>query len=387
MSCSTDHPDHDDTAVRAHHAKIFVSLELSRRTWLVTSLSPGCEKLSKHVLPAGDGKALLELLAGLKARAERRTGGPVAVTVIQEAGLDGFWLHRLLEKNGIVSHVVEPASIAVPRRHRRAKTDTIDGEMLIRTLTAWSRGEPRVCVMVRPPSPEAEDRRRLGRERDRLLKERIEHTNRIKGLLVGQGIVDYDPLGKDRRERLDALETGDGRPLPTGLKAELRRELDRLELVGSQMAAVEQERDRWIETMAAGEAQPVVALARLQGIGRTTATRLWLEGLFRRFDNRRQVAAYAGLAPSPWQSGGTDREQGIAKSGNPRLRTTMVELAWFWLRHQPDSALSAWFRKRVGDARGRVRRVAIVALARKLLVALWRYAVHGTVPEGAVLKV
>jgi transposase len=241
--------------------------------------------------------------------------------------------------------------------------------------------------MVRPPSPEAEDRRRLGRERDRLLKERIEHTNRIKGLLVGQGIVDYDPLGKDRREHLDALETGDGRPLPTGLKAELRRELDRLELVGSQMAAVEQERDRWIETMAAGEAQPVVALARLQGIGRTTATRLWLEGLFRRFANRRQVAAYAGLAPSPWQSGGTDREQGIAKSGNPRLRTTMVELAWFWLRHQPDSALSAWFRKRVGDARGRVRRVAIVALARKLLVALWRYTVHGTVPEGAVLKV
>jgi transposase len=222
--------------------------------------------------------------------------------------------------------------------------------------------------MVRPPSPEAEDRRRLGRERDRLLKERIEHTNRIKGLLFGQGIVDYAPLGKDRRERLDALETGDGRPLPASLKAELRRERDRLELVCSQMAAVERERDRLIETLAAGEAQPVVALARLQGIGRTTATRLWLEGLFRRFDNRRQIAAYAGLAPSPWQSGGTDREQGIAKSGNPRLRTTMVELAWFWLRHQPGSALSAWFRKRVGDTRGRVRRVAIVALARKLLV-------------------
>jgi transposase len=386
MSCSTDHPDRDATATRPHDATILVSLELSRRAWLVTSLAPGSEKLSRHVLAAGDGSGLLAFLAELKAKAERQALGPVAIVTIQEAGLDGFWLHRLLENNGIVSHVVEPASIAVPRRHRRAKTDVIDGETLIRVLAAWRRGEPRVCAMVKPPSPEEEDRRRLSRERDRLLQERIRHTNRIRGLLFGQGIGDFDPLRKDRRERLDALVTGDGRPLPATLKAELLREITRLELVVAQLAEVEQARDRLVEVLADGAAQPAAALLGLKGIGPAIAVRLWLEGLFRPFENRRQVAAYAGLAPSPWQSGGMDREQGIAKSGNPRLRHTMVELAWLWLRHQPDSALSTWFRNRVGDARGRVRRVAIVALARKLLVALWRHAVHGVVPEGAVLK-
>jgi transposase len=385
MSC-TDHPDRDATATRPHDATVLVSLELSRRAWLVTSLLPGSEKLSKHGLAAGDGNGLLAFLAELKAKAERQALGPVAIVTIQEAGLDGFWLHRLLENNGIVSHVVEPASIAVPRRHRRAKTDVIDGETLIRVLAAWRRGEPRVCAMVRPPSPEEEDRRRLSRERDRLLQERIRHTNRIRGLLFGQGIGDFDPLRKDRRERLDALVTGDGRPLPATLKAELLREITRLELVVAQLAEVEQARDRLVEVLADGAAQPAAALLGLKGIGPAIAVRLWLEGLFRPFENRRQVAAYAGLAPSPWQSGGMDREQGIAKSGNPRLRHTMVELAWLWLRHQPDSALSAWFRNRVGDARGRGRRVAIVALARKLLVALWRYAVHGVVPEGVVLK-
>jgi transposase len=386
MFCNTDHLDRNGTVARTDHATVFVSLELSRRTWLVTALMPGSGKLSKHALAAGDGRALLDLLDEVKAKAARRTGAPVVVHAIQEAGLDGFWIHRLLEKHGIDSQVVEPASIAVPRRHRRAKTDTIDGETLIRTLTAWYRGEPRVCAMVRPPSPEDEDRRRLSRERDRLLKERIQHTNRIMGLLFGQGIGDYDPLGKERHARLDALVTGDGRPLPAGLKAELRRELERLDLVRAQMEAVERERDRLIATLAEGEAGPAAALVRLQGIGRTLAARLWLEGLGRRFANRRQIAAYAGLAPSPWQSGDTRREQGIAKAGNPRLRHTMIELAWLWLRHQPDSTLSTWFRERVGEARGRVRRVAIVALARKLLVALWRFTGQGVVPEGAVLK-
>ncbi len=386
MSCSTDHPDRSESAARTHDVTVFVSLELSRRSWLVTSLLPGREKLSKHVLAAGDGNGLLACLAELKAKAERRAPGPVAIVAIQEAGLDGFWLHRLLEKNGVVSHVVEPASIAVPRRHRRAKTDAIDGETLIRVLAAWRRGEPRVCAMVRPPSPEEEDRRRLSRERDQLLQERIRHTNRIRGLLFGQGIGDFDPLRKDRHERLDALLTGDGRPLPATLKAELVREIARLELVCTQLAEVEQARDRLVAALVDAAAKPVAALLGLQGIGPAIAARLWLEGLFRPFVNRRQVASYAGLAPSPWQSGGMDREQGIGKSGNPRLRHTMVETAWLWLRHQPDSALSVWFRNRVGDARGRVRRVMIVALARKLLVALWRYAVHGVLPEGAVLK-
>ena len=377
-----------EATTRPDAGRLFAALELGKSRWLVTVDAPGSDKLSRHAVAGGDGAALLDLLARLRTTAERRTGRPVEVLVIQEAGLDGFWLHRLLERNGISSHVVDPASIAVNRRHRRAKTDTIDGEMLLRTLMAWARGERRVCSMVRPPSPEEEDRRRLTRERATLLKERIQHTNRIKGLLYGQGIIDYDPLRKDRLARLDALETGDGRPLPERLKAEIRRELERVELVASQIAAVERERDALIEATseAAGPGTPAAALARLKGIGGELGALLWLEALFRRFDNRRQIAAYAGLAPSPWQSGGTDREQGISKSGNRRLRHAMVELAWFWLRHQPDSALSAWFRERVGPGRGRVRRIAIVALARKLLVALWRYTTQGVVPQGAAFK-
>ena len=377
-----------EATTRPDAGRLFAALELGKSRWLVTVDAPGSDKLSRHAVAGGDGAALLDLLARLRTTAERRTGRPVEVLVIQEAGLDGFWLHRLLERNGISSHVVDPASIAVNRRHRRAKTDTIDGEMLLRSLTAWARGERRVCSMVRPPSPEEEDRRRLTRERATLLEERIQHTNRIKGLLYGRGIIDYDPLRKDRLARLDALETGDGRPLPERLKAEIRRELERVELVASQIAAVERERDALIEapSEAAGPGTPAAALARLKGIGGELGALLWLEALFRRFDNRRQIAAYAGLAPSPRQSGGTEREQGISKSGNRRLRHAMVELAWFWLRHQPDSALSAWFRERVGPGRGRVRRIAIVALARKLLVALWRYTTRGVVPQGAAFK-
>ena len=381
------HPTPIQAAAQLQANTLFASLELSKARWLVTVSAPGSDKLSRHQVPGGDGQALLELLWRLQAAAARRTGAPVMIIVIQEAGLDGFWIHRLLVQNGITSHVVDPASIAVNRRHRRAKTDKIDGVKLLRTLMAWMRGERQVCTMVQPPSPEDEDRRRLARERARLLKERIQHTNRIKGLLSGQGIPDYDPLHRDRRRCLAALTTGDGRPLPERLKAEIGRELDRLEMVVSQLTVVERERDALVARTAEADACAApAALARLRGGGPELAALLWLEALFRRFDNRRQIAAYAGLTPSPWQSGGIDREQGIAKSGNPRLRRAMIELAWFWVRHQPGSALSRWFVERVGTARGRVRRIAIVALARKLLVALWRYVTQGVVPQRAVLK-
>jgi transposase len=380
------HPTQTEAAAQCQGNTLYVSLELGKTHWLVTVGAPGSDKLSRYVVPGGDGKELLNLLWRLQAAAARRTGAAVAIAVIQEAGLDGFWIHRLLVHNGIISHVVDAASIAVNRRHRRPKTDRIDGVKLVRTLMAWMRGERQVCSMVRPPSPDEEDRRRLTRERARLLKERIQHTNRIKGLLFGQGIRDYDPLRPDRRARLGALTTGDGRPLPERLKAEIGRELDRLELVVSQLASVERERDTLVAHTEADACAAPAALVRLRGIGPELASLLWLEALFRRFDNRRQIAAYAGLTPSPWRSGSIDRDQGIAKSGNPRLRRAMIELAWFWVRHQPGSALSRWFVERVGTARGRVRRIAIVALARKLLVALWRYVTQGVVPQGAVLK-
>jgi transposase len=366
-----------------HPAQVlYISLELSPSKWLVTSLLSGTDRMSKHLVTGGDGSVLLRLLAGLRTRAEQRTGAPVATVAIQEAGLDGFSVHRLLEANGVESWVVDPASVAVPRRMRRAKSDAIDGETLLRTLLAFRRGEPRVCSMVHPPSVEEEDRRRITRERRTLLRERIQHTNRIKGLLMSQGVMGYDPLGKDRWVRLETLETRDGHALPPRLKAEI----ERLELLARQIKQVEAERDALTATVPEVAAGPAALLLRLKGIGPETATLLWLEGLFRTFANRRQLAAYAGLAPTPWLSGRIRREQGISKAGNPRLRTAMIELAWLWLRHQPEAALSRWFSERVRAGGGRNRRTTIVALARKLLVALWRYLAHGQVPDGAVLK-
>ncbi len=386
MSSAADRPAQEGTGGRADGRAVYVSLELSRTRWLVTSLSPGGAKMAKHVLAGGDGDALLALLAQLRERAERRCGGPVAVVAIHEAGLDGFWVHRLLEANGVESHVVEAASVAVPRRRRRAKTDAIDGEALLRTLMAFRRGEPRVCSMVVAPTPEEEDRRRISRERGTLIQERTAHVNRIKGLLYAQGVSGYEPLRRDARTRLDGLRTGDGRPLPPRLRAEIERGLERIELVERQIAAVEEQRDALVRPDVAREGSPGALLTRLRGIGPEFAAVLWMEGLWRSFSNRRQLAAYAGLAPSPWLSGDCRREQGISKAGNPRLRTTSIELAWLWLRYQPGSALSRWFHDRVNSEKGRVRRIAIVALARKLLVALWRFTTRGEVPEGAVLK-
>src|SRR5437667_9875101 len=213
-----DYPSDGPAAIRTHIGAIFVSLELSRSNWLVTSLSPGKgEKMSKHGVMAGDVAGLMKLFSELRRKAEIRTGQSYPIITIQEAGLDGFWLHRVLQQEGVESHVVDPASIATPRRRRRAKTDRLDGETLLRALLAYKRGEPRVCAMVVAPSPEEEDRRRLCRARRTLIEERITHVNRIKGLLFAQGISGYAPMRRDRRARLEALRTGDGRELPSHL--------------------------------------------------------------------------------------------------------------------------------------------------------------------------
>jgi transposase len=378
-------PQLQRATVRTDLGAIFVSLELSRSAWLVTSLSPGgCKKMSKHQVCGGDVAGLLTRFAELQARARARTNQLFPLIVIQEAGLDGFWLHRVLQSEGIESYVVDPASIATSRRRRRAKTDKIDGEALVRALLAHQRGEPRVCAMVKAPTPEEEDRRRICRERKTLTSERVEHVNRIKGLLFAQGVSGYEPMHRHRRARLEDLRTGDGRPLPRHLKAQLIRELDRLELLLEQIEAVEAERD--ILLASANKTSTPVRLLELKGVGPEFANVLWSEGLYRHFDNRRQVAAYAGLAPTPWQSGTIDREQGVSKAGNPRLRATMIQLAWLWLRHQPDSALSRWFHERVKMIGGRLKKPMIVALARKLLIALWKYMTAGIVIEGAVIK-
>jgi len=402
----TDHrAAYPRSAVHAHDTALFVALELSRSSWLIGSSTPGSDRISKHQVPAADTTALLALLKRLKARAERSCGTTVRVISIHEAGLDGFWVHRFLEANGIESHVVDAASIAVNRRSRRAKTDRIDVEKLLDTLIEWARGGRRACSMVRPPSPAEEDERRLTREREALVIERTRHVNRIKGLLATQGVFGFEPMRKSHRRQLEHLHAWDGQTLPPRLKAELARELNRLELVISQVAAVEGERDRALkaqqhpapsisapEATASASAQPTATehagrlLLRLRSIGPEFASVLSSEAFYRNFSNRREVAGYAGLVPSPWKSGGIDVEQGISKAGNARLRKTMIQMAWLWLRHQPGSTLSRWFHERIGDQRGKIRRITIVAVARKLLIALWRYVTLGLVPEGAELK-
>ena len=391
----------EPATIQIHLNAIFVSLELSGKSWLITSLSPGGgEKMSKRTIAAGDVAGLLSRFAEFRRKAQERTGTDYPIVVIQEAGLDGFWLHRVLEQEGCESHVVDPGSVAVPRRRRRAKSDRIDGETLLRVLLAFKRGEPRVCSMVRAPTPEAEDERRIGREREALIGERVRHVNRIKGLLASQGVRDYEPLRRDRRKRLEALRTGDGRPLSPHLKAALARELDRLELLLKQIKAVEDARDALLDRLAEPAAldapapapagarpSPVAMLYGLKSIAEELAVTLWTEGLSRPFANRRQAGGYTGLTPTPWRSGGIEHEQGVSKAGNQRLRKKLLELAWLWPRHQPDSALARWYRERLPTMTGKAARKRLtVALARKLFIALWKYVTAGVPIEGAVMK-
>jgi transposase len=363
-------------------ATLFLALELSRSTWLVALHSPVVDKVSLHRLDGGDVEGLIALIARKQGQAEEKLGRPVRVACCFEAGYDGFWLHRWLCARGVENRVLDAASLLVDRRARRAKTDRLDAAGLLRALMALERGEARVCRVVHVPTPEQEDARRRSRERARLVVERGQHTSRIKGLLMTQGIRDFEPTRRDWQERFEALRDPDGQPLAPCLRAELLRECRRLRQVMEMVAEVEAEQ----QAVAEAEDGTAARLARLRGIGITFAAVLGNEVFFRDFRNRREVGGYLGLAPSPWQSGGIRRDQGIAKSGNPRARRTAIELAWLWLRHQPGSALTRWFHERVGTAKGRIRRIMLVAMARKLIVSLWRFVTDGTVPEGAVLK-
>ena len=369
-------------------ARCFVAIELSQSSWIVGVRTPLSANTSRHQVKACDAKGLLAVIERVRTRVGRELGRPVEVVSCYEAGYDGFWLHRVLEAHGIHNHVLDPASLQVNRRARQPKTDRIDAERMARALIRHLQGEHEACSVVRVPSAEEEDAKRLHRERRRLIAERVQHVNRIKGLCASQGIYDYAPSRRDRLARLQELRTGDGRPLPNRLKAELVRELKRLELVLEMIATVEAERDAILASKAATHlnAEKIKMLAKLKAIGPEFATTLVGEVFYRQFANRRQVGSYVGLTSTPFRSGAVDRDQGVSKAGNSTARTMMIELAWCWLRYQPDSALSIWFWQRVGNLKGRVRRIAIVAMARKLLVALWRYLQTGLVPTGAMSK-
>jgi transposase len=327
---------------------------------------------------AGDTAAVLECITKAKARC----GVPPAAGVhsCYEAGRDGFWFHRWLIEQGIDNIVVDSSSIEVNRRARRAKTDRLDGDKLLAMLIRYHAGERRAWSVVRVPTPEQEDARRAHRELGRLGQERTAHINRIRALLVLQNLrVKY--VGGRLWQR---WWVGHADELPPGVRAEIDRESERLSLVRAQIRTLEAEQGQAV----AAETEPQVAgLARLRGIGVRSGWVLVKE-LFgwRRFRNRREVAGCLGLAPTPYDSGESQTEQGISKAGNRRVRTLMVELAWSWLRHQPESQLSRWFSERFAGGGKRLRRIGIVALARRLAIALWRYLEDGLIPDGAKLK-
>jgi transposase len=377
----------DTLAAGDKDGTLYVAFELSKSKWLIGIVVSGESKMSRHHVAGGDTASVWQLISKKRAAAEKKLGRPVRVVSCYEAGYDGFWLDRWLAKQGIYNRVLDPSSIEMPRRARQAKTDRLDLERLMRVLIRHDGGEPRVCSVVHPPSPEQEDARRLSRERERLIGERTAHGNRIKGLLHCQGVRELQPRRKDFLMRLAEARTGDGRALPTNLVAEIKREHIRLLQVGEQLAEVEAEMQA--ERAAAApdnRARQVNQLIGLKSIGPIGGEGLVNEVFWRDFQNRRQVGAYFGLVGTPFDSGQSAREQGISKSGNGRARTLAIELSLLWLRHQPDSALSRWFKQRVGDQKGRVKRIAIVALARKLMVALWRFLTTGLVPEGASLR-
>ncbi len=375
--------DHDG-AVRC-----LLAIELSKKSWIVAVNAPLSDKVGRHTLRAGDWKGLLDLITRIRTRVIEALNRPVEVISCYEAGYDGFWLHRVLEAHGVRNYVIDPASLQVDRRARRVKTDKIDLGRLVRSLMAYLRGEPKVWSVVRVPSVAEEDDRRLHRERNRLINERVQHVNRIEGLCAVHGIYDYEPLRPNRLARLEQLRAADGCELPPRFKAEIMRELQRLGLVLNMIKTLEEERDAIAsagKSSTHANAKKIQDLIRLKSVGPEIGTTLVGEVFYRQFNNRQQLGSYVGLTPSHLQSGSSSRDQGISKAGNPKARTIMIELAWLWLRHQPDSPLSMWFRERVGTGKGRIRRIAIVAVARKLLISLWRYLETGVVPTGAVLK-
>ena len=367
-----------------------VALELSKKSWVIAfSPPPEGGKNSLHQIAAKDISRLFGFLESARLKAEREASRPLEIVVCYEVGYDGFWLARLLIAKGIRTIVFDPASFLMPRRGRRAKTDRLDAEGMTRTLRTWLSGDREVARNVQIPSVEQEDAKRIERERKYLVEERISIVGRIKGLLALHGIwLTGKRIGKGLRERLDRMTTGDGRPLAPFLRRDIERMLRRYDLVSQQIEEVVADRREALADNSGcfPHAEKVRRLTMLGAVGETTATVLVAEVYHRTFETRRHVASFVGLAPSPYASGETSRDRGISKAGTKLARQTFVELAWFWLRYQPNSKLSLWWQVRFGGMGMRGRKVGIVALARKLAIALWRFVEDGVIPEGATLK-
>ena len=391
-------PSRNETAVPADaaHNTLYVSIEVSRKSWVVGIKSPGNERIGIHTLGAAEVDILRDLIERHRVKTEKKIGQAARVVCCYEAGYEGFWLSRWLDRAMSVETIVlDPASLLVNRKAKQRKTDRIDARKMVRALLAHDRGDAAVLSRVRVPSVEEEDRKRLIRERRRLVKERTALTNTIRALLKLHGIFDLNPRSKGFETKFAEVGTGYGGPFPPRARREIERLMDRLLLVERQIVAVEAERDAVVregsalpaplapEGSEAPVAAKIAALTRLKGIGANDATLLTHEIFYRQFRNRRELASWVGLVPTPWASGSVTRDQGISRDGPGWIRAQLMEMAWRWLRFQPESALSEWFERRTAGARGRLRRVMIVALARKLLIALWRFSETGLVPTGA----
>ena len=364
-------------------ALLYVALELGNSNWKL-AFSDG-SKIRYATVRAED----LELLQVGLSRAKKHFGmvEDVGVVSCYEAGRDGFWLHRYLLSCGIDNVVVDSASIEVDRRKRRTKTDRLDAGRLVRMLMRYHGGEERLWSVVRVPSFEDEDARHLHRELEGLKKERTSHRNRIRGILIQQGLRVTNPSKRKFVEELDSLRTWDDRELPVDMKGRLVREYQRLRMVDDQIKALEKEKTQRLSNPDTVKLRQVAQLRSLYGIGTVSSWAFVMEFFgWREFRNRREIAALAGLAPTPYDSGGVVREQGISKAGSTRIRTLAIEIAWAWLRFQPQSKLSRWYMERFAGGGSRMRRIGIVAMARRLLIDLWRYLEHGVIPEGARLR-
>ncbi|ABE62756.1 transposase IS116/IS110/IS902 [Nitrobacter hamburgensis X14] len=368
----------------AQDSTLMTVIELSKSSWLVAGMVPGIERHPVKKLDP-DPVALLNLVSRWRCEAERKERRIERVVLAFEAGRDGFWLARWLRERGIEAYVIHSTSVAVTREHRRAKTDRLDTAMLMRVFLGWLRGERGHCRMVAIPTYEEEDAKRPSRERESLVGERTRIINRMKGALARLGIRGFKPELRRAPEKLSALLTPEGELLPSNLLEEMRREMTRLSLIREQIAAIEQA--RLVRLQQAPTSRPnamTTLLARVIGVGLETADMLVQEVLNRNLRDRRAVARYAGLTGSPDESGSRRREKGLAKAGNARVRRGLIQLAWRFLMFQKDSGLAQWYRARTGQ--GARKTTVIVALARKLLIALWRMVTVGEVPTGVVLR-
>jgi transposase len=366
-----------------------VALELSKSTWVCAFAPPENGRASVHRMSAGDVDRLISILETGRARAMRDACRSLEIVLCYEVGYDGFWLARLLMARGIRTIVFDPASFLKPRRGRLAKTDRLDAEEMTRILRSWLSGDHAIATAVRIPTVEEEDAKRIERERKNLVEERTRIVGRIKGLLALHGIwLSSKRINKRLQGRLDTMLTGDGRRLPPFLRHDIERMIRHYEFICGQLAEVEADRKLALtdETSSFPHRDKVRRLAMLGSVGDTTATVLVAEVFHRTFETRRHLASFIGLAPSPYASGDVSRDRGINKAGTKLARQTLVELAWSWLRYQPNSKLALWWHERFGDQGMRGRKVGIVALARKLAIALWRFVEQGVVPEGATLK-